>query len=152
METIDSLLADHPFFRGLSQPDLSLVAGCASNVHFEPGQYLFREGSAADRFFAIRQGRVAIEVFDPKRGSAPVQTVSDGEIVGWSWLFPPYRWQFDARAVDSVRATAFDGVCLRNKCEDDPRLGYELMKRLARIVSQRLEATRLQLLDVYGRK
>jgi CRP-like cAMP-binding protein len=152
METIDSLLARHPFFQGLSQADLTFIAGCASNVHFEPGEYLFREGAAADRFYAIREGKVAIEIFDPNRGSATLQTAAEGEMVGWSWLFPPYRWQFDARAVAPVRATAFDGVCLRRKCEDDPRLGYELMKRLAQMVSRRLEAARLQLLDIYGRK
>lgn len=152
MKTIDVLLANHPFFQGLPQKDLSFIAGCASNVHFEPGQYLFREGAPADHFFAIRKGRVAIEIFDPNHGPVLLQTVSEGEMVGWSWLFPPYRWQFDARALDSVRATTFDAVCLRQKCENDPRLGYELMKRLARIVSQRLEATRLQLLDIYGPK
>ena len=148
--TIDSLIAEHAFFKGLDEADLTLIAGCGANARFEAGQHLGREGDPADRFYAIRQGKVAIDVFVPNRGIVTVQTVSEGELVGWSWLFPPYRWRFDARAVELVRATAFDGACLRQKCEQDPRMGYELMKRLVRVVSTRLEATRLQLLDVYA--
>jgi CRP-like cAMP-binding protein len=150
METLDALLSKHPFFQGLREEYLTLVAGCGSNVHYEAGRVLFREGEKADRFWAIRQGSVSVEVHAPHRGPIVVQTVGEGEILGWSWLFPPYLWQFDARARESVRATAFDGACLRGKCDDDPALGYELMKRLARVVSRQLEATRLQLLDLYG--
>ena len=86
----------------------------------------------------------------PSRGAVTLQTLGEGEILGWSWLFPPYVCQFDARAREDVRATSFDGACLRTKCDADPALGYELMKRLARMVSSRLEAARRQLLDVYG--
>lgn len=150
MHTMQDIIADHPFFEGLDPRLIELAAGCAQNVRFEPGQYLFREGESADRFYTLRHGKVAIEVFSPQRGPITLQTVSPGELVGWSWLFPPYRCLFDARALEVVRATQFDGTCLRKKCESDPALGYELMKRLAHIVSQRLETTRLQLLDVYG--
>jgi len=149
-ESINDLLAKHSFFQGLKPEDLKLIAGCGTNVHFDPGQYLIREGEEADRFFAIRAGTVAIEVHVPQHGPVVIQTVGPGEILGWSWLFPPYRWQFDARARDGVRATSFDGTCLRNKCDTNPELGYELMKRLAYLISERLKATRLQLLDVYG--
>ncbi len=149
-ETIDSLIAEHPFFKGLGERYLKLIAGCGSNVRFNAGQYLCREGEEADKFYAIRHGKVGVEVFVPQRGPVTVQTVSEGELVGWSWLFPPYRWQFDARALEIVRATSFDGACLRKKCDEDPAMGYELMKRLAQVISQRLESTRLQLLDVYG--
>ena len=150
METLDALLSRHPFFAGLKPAYLSLIAGCAQNVHFRAGTHLAREGEPANQFFAIRSGRVAIETFVPSRGPVTLQTVGEGEILGWSWLFPPYIWQFDAHAREDVRATAFDGACLRTKCDADPALGYELMKRLARLVSQRLEASRRQLLDVYG--
>ena len=109
-----------------------------------------REGQAADLFFAIRGGSVAVETYVPSRGPITLQTLGEGEILGWSWLFPPYVYQFDARAREAVRATTFDGACLRSKCDADPALGYELMKRVARLVSSRLEATRRQLLDVYG--
>jgi len=151
-ETIDSLLGEHPFFKGLKAESLKLIAGCGSNVRINAGQYLCRAGEEADRFYAIRHGKVALEVDAPPRGAVILQTVGEGELVGWSWLFPPYHWQFDARAVDLVRATSFDGACLRKKCDAEPALGYELMKRLANVVSKRLEATRLQLLDVYGNK
>lgn len=150
MKDLEQLLATHEFFKGLAAEHLKLIAGCASNVHFAPGAYLFREGEAADRFFALRGGSVAVEVHVPGRAALTVQTAGQDEILGWSWLFPPYRWQFDARAREEVRATAFDGACLRKKCDADPALGYELMKRLARIMTRRLEATRHQLLDLYG--
>ena len=150
MDTIDDLLSRHPFFTGLKPEYLALIAGCGQNVHFAPGAYLLREGGTADQFFAIRGGSVAVETYVPSRGAVTLQTLGEGEILGWSWLFPPYVWQFDARAREEVRATAFDGACLRTKCDADPALGYELMKRLARLVSGRLEAARRQLLDVYG--
>jgi len=150
METIADLLSRHAFFDGLKPEYLALIAGCGRNVHFDPGAYLLREGDAADQFFAIRGGSVAVETYIPSRGPVALETIGEGEILGWSWLFPPYLSQFDARARDDVRATAFDAVCLRTKCDADPALGYELMKRLARLVSSRLEATRRQLLDVYG--
>jgi CRP-like cAMP-binding protein len=150
METIGDLLSRHTFFTGLTPEYLALIAGCGQNVHFAPGAYLLREGEKADRFFAIRVGSVAVETYVPSRGAVTLQTIGEGEILGWSWLFPPYVYQFDARAREDVRATAFDGACLRGKCDADPVLGYELMKRVARLVSSRLEATRRQLLDVYG--
>jgi CRP/FNR family cyclic AMP-dependent transcriptional regulator len=150
METLDALLSRHPFFAGLKPEYLALIAGCARNVHFAQGAYLAHEADTADRFFAIRGGRIAIETHVPPRGVLTLQTLGEGEILGWSWLFPPYVWQFDARALDDVRATAFDGACLRTKCDADPALGYDLMKRLARLVSERLEGARRQLLDVYG--
>jgi CRP/FNR family cyclic AMP-dependent transcriptional regulator len=150
METIDTLLRDVPVFHGLRAEDLKLLAGCAGNVHFNAGAVLFREGDAADRFFLIRHGSVALELYVPARGPAIIETLEAGEVAGWSWLFPPYRWHFDARALTSVRATAFDGACLRGKCEDDPKLGYELMSRFAQVLIERLQWTRLRLLDLYG--
>jgi CRP/FNR family cyclic AMP-dependent transcriptional regulator len=150
METIDTLLRDVPVFNGLRAEDLKLLAGCAGNVHFAAGAVLFREGEAADRFFLIRHGSVALELYVPARGPAIIETLEAGEVAGWSWLFPPYRWHFDARALTPVRATAFDGACLRGKCEDDPKLGYELMSRFAQVLIERLQWTRLRLLDLYG--
>jgi CRP/FNR family transcriptional regulator, cyclic AMP receptor protein len=150
MEAIDTLLRASPVFEGLEPDALSLIAGCASNVHFDQGAVLFREGDSADTFFLIRHGTVALELFVPARGSAVIETIEAGEVVGWSWLFPPYRWHFDARALTQLRATAFDGACLRGKCDDDPALGYELMSRFAQVLIERLQWTRLRLLDVYG--
>jgi CRP/FNR family transcriptional regulator, cyclic AMP receptor protein len=147
---LDEILADVPFLAGLSADELALLAGCASNVHFDEGEVLFREGDAANSFYVVRHGSVALELHVPARGGMTIETIEAGEVIGWSWLFPPYRWHFDARALSSVRATAFDGECLRGKCEDDPALGYDLMKRFAQVLMERLQWTRLRLLDVYG--
>ena len=93
---------------------------------------------------------MAVEIFGAQKGPITVQTIDDGEVLGWLWLIPPYNWHFDARAVELTRAIALDGKCLRTKCENDHDLGYELLKRFTSIMEQRLEATRLQLLDIYG--
>jgi CRP-like cAMP-binding protein len=129
-----------------------LVAGCARNHRFDAGAYLFREGEAANEFFLIRHGRVALEIVAP--GQAPIvfATLGEGEIVGASWLVPPYRWTFDARAVELVRAIGIDAACLRTKCEADHHLGYEMMKRFLPVFVKRLHATQLQILDVYGKR
>jgi CRP-like cAMP-binding protein len=150
METLERILAAHPFFEGLASSHLRLLVGCASNVRFAGGEFLFHEGEEANRFFLVREGRVALEVGVPGHAPATVQTLGTGEILGWSWLIPPYNWPFDARAVEPTRALALDGRCLRDKCEADHDLGYELLKRFARIIERHLEATRLQLIDVYG--
>ena len=150
MRTIEQYLPDHPFFAGLDAGALALVAGCATNVSFAAGDFLFREGEPADQFFVVRRGRVAIEVHGPAAGTMVVDTVDAGDVVGWSWLVPPYRWLFDARAVEATGAVAFDGRCLRGKCEEDPRLGYELMKLVTQVMFSRLVATRVRLLDLYG--
>ncbi len=150
METLERLLAEHPFLKSLEPAHLKLIVGCASNVRFEPGDYIFHESEEADQFYIIREGKVALEIFAPDRGPIIIDTLVDGEVLGWSWLIPPYHWRFDARAVDVTRAIALDGKCLRTKCENDRALGYELLKRFASIIEQRLQATRLQLLDLYA--
>ncbi|MCS7308834.1 MAG: cyclic nucleotide-binding domain-containing protein [Armatimonadota bacterium] len=150
MRTLESILAEHPFFAGLEPRYVQVIAGCASNVVFEEGRIIFREGEEADRFYLIREGRVALEVHAAGIGTLTIQTLDAGDILGWSWLVPPYRWHFDARAIEQTRAIALDGECLRRKCEEDHDLGYELLKRFAEIITQRLQATRLQLLDVYS--
>jgi CRP-like cAMP-binding protein len=150
MERIESLLAEVPAFSGLGARELETVAGCGRNVHFDAGARLFREGDAADTFYVVRHGSVAVETFVPARGAVMIETIESGEVVGWSWLFEPYRWHFDARALAPVRATGFDGACLRQKCADDSALGYELMTRFAQVLIERLQWTRLRLLDVYG--
>ena len=151
MEAIDALLRDVPVFHGLASEQLELIAGCGSNVHFDQGTVLFRQGDQADTFYLVRHGMVALETYVPARGPAMIETLEAGEVVGWSWLFPPYRWHFDARALTPLRATGFDGACLRGKCEADPKLGYELMSRFAQVLIERLQWTRLRLLDLYGR-
>ena len=150
MEGIDAILARHPFFAGMPAEQSRIVSGCARNHRFDAGTYLFREGDAANEFFLIRHGRVALEIVSPGRPPIVFETLEEGEIVGASWLVPPYRWMFDARALGLVRAIGIDAACLRGKCDDDPVLGYEMMKRFLPVLVSRLQATRLQILDVYG--
>jgi CRP/FNR family cyclic AMP-dependent transcriptional regulator len=150
METIEAVIRDAPFFEGLTPDEFELIAGCGSNVQFGEGQLVFRDGDAADTFYLLRHGSVALETFVPGRGAVTIETLEAGEVLGWSWLFPPYRWHFDARARSPVRATSFDGACLRAKCDNDPKLGYDLLTRFAQVVVERLQSTRLRLLDVYG--
>jgi CRP/FNR family transcriptional regulator, cyclic AMP receptor protein len=144
------LLAGGPFFAGLSEPHLTVVAACGRNVRLRAGELLFEEGGPADTFYVIRHGRVAVETHRPGKTAIVISTMGDGDLVGWSWLIPPYRWHFDARAVDATSAVALDGVCLRRKCDDDPELGYDLMQRFAGLMVQHLQDTRMQLLDLYG--
>jgi len=150
MRTIEQYLPDHPFFAGLDGPTLALVAGCATNVSLEAGEYLCREGDPADQFFVVRRGRVAIEVHGPSTGTLVLDTADEGDVVGWSWLVPPYRSPFDARAAEATGVVAFDGACLRGKCEEDPRLGYEFMQRVTQVMNGRLVAAQVRLLDLYG--
>lgn len=149
MKTLEPLIAEHPFFKGLDKPYLELITGCASNAVFKTGDFLFREGEVAEHFYVIREGTIKLELFTGSRGPITIETSSAGEVVGYSWLFPPYRWIFSGRAVTPLRLFMFDGACLRGKCEDDHNLGYELMKRFSHIMMERLQATRLQLLDLY---
>ena len=149
METLEPILAKHPFLKGIEPEHLKILVGCASNVRFNAGQFLFHEGEDANEFYMIRQGKVAVKIQGAERGPITVQTIGEGEVLGWSWLIPPYRWRFDAQAMELTRAIALDGKCLRTKSEEDHDLGYQLLKRFAGIIVERLEATRLQLLDVY---
>lgn len=149
-DDLSELLHQHPFLSGLSHEHMQNLIGCASNVRFPEGSKIVHEGQTANKFFLIRAGRVALEMQVTGKGDLRIQTVGPGEILGWSWLISPYRWHFSGVAVLETRAIALDGECLRNKCEKDPQFGYEMLKRLAGVMERRLEATRLQLLDVYG--
>lgn len=150
MKTLDSVLLEVPLFQGLDPEYLRLMAGCASNVRFRAGEQIYRHGDPADRFYVIRHGRVALEVHVPQRGAVVVQTLKEGDVLGWSWLVPPYERHMDARAIHLTRAVAFDGTCLRGKCDEDPRLGYDLMRKFTHQMVKTLQAARLQLLDIYG--
>lgn len=152
MKTLESIIVKHPLFENLDESYLKLLTGCASNVKFEAGQFIYQHGEEANQFYLVRQGKVALEICPPGKAPVTVQTVSDGELLGWAWLVPPYRWHFDAQAIELTRAIALDGKCLRNKCEQDNNLGYELLKRLLPVIGRTMEATRLQLVDVYGNK
>ena len=150
IDTSEYVLGDQPFLKGLPPAHLVAIAECAHPVTFASGEYVFHEGDPANHFYIITYGQVSLELYVPGRGSHVIQTVEKDEVLGWSWLFPPYRWHFDGRALTMIRAIDFNGLCLRGKCDADHDLGYDLMQRFAQTMMARLQATRLQLLDVYG--
>jgi len=150
MRRLEDLIAEAPVFAGLDRSHLEFIAGCGSNEHGDAGRYLFREGEPAGRFYLIRKGTVAVEIAAPGRPPIVIETLHAGDVTGLAWLFEPHRSQFDVRVSEAAALTAFDGVCLRAKCEADHELGYQLMRRFAVLSAERLEATRLQLLDVYA--
>ena len=148
-ENLTEILRQHPFLAGLSEPHMQVLIGCASNVRFAEGAPLIHEGEVANKFYLVRTGRIALETDVNARGKIRIQTVGPGDVLGWSWLISPYRWHFNALAVAEVRAVALDGECLRKKCEQDHDFGYEMLSRLSHVMERRLEATRMQLLDLY---
>lgn len=150
MRSIADLTAAAPALAGLDPRLLDLIAGCGRTARFAAGELLFRAGGPADDFFLIRHGAIALELPVPQSEPVTIETLHDGELLGWSWLFEPHRWTFDAHAVQDTTVVGFDGACLRGKCETDHELGYQLMRRFAAVLVDRLQATRLQLLDVYG--
>jgi len=149
MQMLESYLKEHPFLKNIEPQHIKHLAECATNVQFNAKEYIFREGNDANFFYIIRHGRVAIQLYAAHLGSINIQTLESGDILGWSWFIPPYKWHFDAFAVELTRAVALDGKCLRAKCEQNHDLGYELFKRFSLIFIERLQSTRLQLLDIY---
>ena len=150
MKSLESILAKHPFFENLNETYMSMVTGCASNARFNSGEFIYRHDEEANNFYIIREGKVALEVDPPGKSPVTVQTVSDGEVLGWAWMVPPFHWQFDAQAVELTRVIVLDGKCLRKKCGEDPALGYQILSRLLPVIGKTMEATRMQLLDIYG--
>jgi CRP/FNR family transcriptional regulator, cyclic AMP receptor protein len=150
IEGLERIIGEHPFFAKMEKRFLDIVVGCAKNVRFEANEYLFHEGEPADQFYLVRHGRLALQINSPGRGPLTFQTLGEGEIVGISWLIPPYRWAYDTKALELTRAIAMDAACLRGKCEADHDLGYDMMKRFMPVLIQRLQAMRMQILDVYG--
>lgn len=150
IEGLERLLREHAFFAGMSDADRALIAGCAANEVRKAGEYVYREGDPADKFYVIRHGRVALEVHAPHRAPIIVDTLGPDEVLGWSWLLPPYRNAFDARAVELTRLVSLDATCLRGKMDEDPVLGYSLYRRFAPIIAERLAAARRQMIDLYG--
>jgi CRP/FNR family transcriptional regulator, cyclic AMP receptor protein len=152
MEGLERILAEHRLFHDLGSSFIELAAGCAKNTVFRQDEYLFHADDPADWIYLVRHGRVALEMVTPGRGALVFETLGEGEVVGLTWLLPPYRWGYDARAAELTRAIALDARCLRDKCEADHDMGYEILKRFLPALVQRLQATRLQMLDVYGRR
>lgn len=151
IKTIADILTEHSFFQGLTPEDLAFIAGCGKNVHFDAGQIIASPGDAANEFYLIREGQVALFIEVPTKNNFIYQTLGVNDILGLAWLIPPYKWTVSAQAKSDTRAISLDGACLREKCETDMRLGYKLMKHLVQIMVMREDASRLHLLDVYGK-
>lgn len=148
--TIEQQVAEHPFFAGLAAPTIAVLAGCGADVHIPAGEQLFRAGESADGFYAIRSGRVTIELSMPVGGGAVLDAACSGDVVGWSWLIAPYRWMFDARATEGTDAIRFDAERLRAACDADPAVGYAVTRRITQVMAHRLQSARIRLLDLYG--
>jgi len=158
MKDIEDLIREHDFLKGVDDAFISLIAGCGKNISFKAGDYILKEGGAADHFYLIRRGVAALEsLMDQmvggvglRRGRKSQHTLTAGDFLGVSWLVPPYRWHFDARAVEPLQAVEFDAACLRGKCDENHDLGYELMMRFVPAIVKLLHAARLQSMDIYG--
>lgn len=148
--TTYELLASHPFLAGMEDELVRRLTPWASPATFGAGARLFSEGGKATRFWLIRYGRVALDTHVPGRGEVVVETIGNGSVLGWSWLFPPYRWHLGATAVVPTVTLELDGAGVAGLCEHDPVLGNELYRRFMAVVIDRLQATRLRLLDLYG--
>lgn len=142
---VESDWHSHPFVRGMSADLLLALAACAMPASFEANQLIFREGEIANRFYLLLDGQVQLEAEATDRPGVPVAELQAGDVLGWSWLFPPYTWNFTARTITPVKAVFFYGTWLRERSETDLALGYELMKRTALVLTRRLQATRQQL-------
>lgn len=148
--TLRARLAEHPFLAGLDDRFLSALAETASERTYETDELLVRDGEPADRFLLIFHGKIAIEARAPDRPRLTIQTIGPGEVLGWSWFVPPHRWRFDARALKLTRAVLIDAGTLRRELESHPDVGFRFLQRLLPVIAERLENTRLQVLDIHG--
>jgi CRP-like cAMP-binding protein len=146
MKTLNQAITKHAFFRGMKPEHLAVLTEGAEAIEFKAGDILFREGEPADKFYLIESGQIALEAHEPADGTMHVQTVGAGEVLGWSWLFPPFVWSFQARAIEPTQVITLSGAHLLVTAEDDHDFGYELVKRVAKVVIHRLQATRQKLL------
>jgi CRP-like cAMP-binding protein len=150
IEVNAAALATHPFLHGMSADQLGLLADAARDVSFPARHRLFEDGGYATRFWLIQAGHVSLDLHVPGDGPVIIETIGMGELLGWSWLFPPYKWAFGAVAATAVEAFEFDAPAVRELCAADPGLGYELNQRITRVLARRLQATRIRLIARSG--
>jgi CRP-like cAMP-binding protein len=149
MTTVLEMIRSHPFLGELSHDALTRLSGSARQRRFQGGARIFTEGGHADRFWLIRSGRVKLDTYVPGKGAVVIESLGHGTVLGWSWMFPPYRWHFGATAVEPTLTIELDGEGVRRILQADPDLGLELTGRFMRVVVDRLQATRVRLLDLY---
>jgi CRP/FNR family transcriptional regulator, cyclic AMP receptor protein len=150
IEVTAEALAGHPFLHGMSRDHLAVLAEAACDVTFPARHRLFEDGGSASRFWLVQSGHVNLDLHVPGQGQVRIDTIGMGELLGWSWLFPPYQWAFGAVAASPVEAFEFDARTVRARCASDPLLGYEVTRRLALVVAKRLQATRVRLITTAG--
>ena len=146
----ESLLLKHRFFRDIGEPLLGYIAGCAEQVSYPADTQLLAQGQPAHSMLAIEHGKVGVGIHVPQRGFVTIETVQAGEIVGWSWLFPPYEWSFDAITTTDVSGILVHAQCIQPHLNDDPAVGLEFVERISKVMQDRLHSARLRLLDMYG--
>ena len=147
--SLEKDVAGHPFLLGLSEHQIRLLVDCAIRTHFEKDQVVFREGETANRFYLIESGHVSLESSGTGE-PVTIEAIGPGDLLGWSWLFPPYVWHFTARALEPTTAIFFYGTVLREYCEQDPALGMALFKRMSAVMTERLQSARVRLLKAYA--
>src|SRR5579859_6170519 len=150
IEVTAAALATHPFLHGMSPQELAWLAGTARDVTFPARHRLFEDGGNANRFWLIQSGHVSLDLHIPGQGPVVIETIGMGELLGWSWLVPPYRWAFGAVAATALEAFEFDAPAVRERCANDPVLGYELNQRITRVLAKRLQGTRIRLIARSG--
>ena len=150
-ESIATRVALHPFVAGMNHVQLALLTDCAMSTHFKKGQLILREGEFANRFYLIETGKVVLESSSASEERLVIEAIGPGDLLGWSWMFPPYTWQFTARAVEPTAAIFFYGTILREYCDKDHSLGYELLKRMSAVMVKRLQAARKNMLALHAR-
>jgi CRP/FNR family transcriptional regulator, cyclic AMP receptor protein len=150
LQTLDHLIRSHPFWRGLDLRYFPLLNECATLVKFGANEPIFHAGIDAEFFYLIYTGRVSLETFVPGQGAVTIETLVSGQALGWSWLFPPYRWHFNAHSIELTQAVAFGAHSLRSYAEKNHDFGYELTRRMSEVMLQWLQATRLNLVEFYA--
>jgi CRP/FNR family cyclic AMP-dependent transcriptional regulator len=148
-EPLSTRVTLHPFLAGMNRAQLAMLTDCAMAAHFKTGQTILREGEFANRFYLIESGKVVLESGDGFGEATVIETIGSGDLLGWSWMFPPYVWHFTARAIEPTTAIFFYGTILREYCEKDHSLGYELLKRISAVMVKRLQAAHKEMLSAH---
>jgi CRP-like cAMP-binding protein len=148
--SLEDRLRTHQLFAGLESEIVRRLASMAQAYEFESGEYLWKQGEDTEALYLITSGRIDLEILIPHQGPLQIDTVGPGEVIGCSWVVAPYRWHFDARAVQNASVVVLEGDGLRRQCDDEPVLGYEVLKRLTRFLELRLQKTRLRILELHG--
>lgn len=145
------LLGSQPFLNGMPEKYIPMIADCAELKSFAEGDYLLRQNQPAQYFYLLLQGHVSLRTHIPPKGIIPVETLGPSAALGWSWLVAPYKWYFDAIAVDAAETILVHTPCILGKIENDKEFGFEMYQRFTEVIVNRLQGTRMQLMDIYAK-